>query len=158
MSELYIDIMIRSLERKETVLDDIIKTNEKQHEVLRDAQGTPDDFDETVERKSALIEELEQLDTGFEKLFEHVKEEVNANHDRYAQQIREMQLHIKRITDKSVKIQAQEARNKELMIQKFSRVKEQAKQIRANSNMVSQYYKNMSKLNIVEPQFLDDKN
>ena len=47
---------------------------------------------------------------------------------------------------------------KDLMTQKFARIKEMAKQTRASSNIVNQYYKNMSKLNVVDPQFLDDKN
>ena len=158
MSELYIDIMLQSLEKKEVVLDRIIEANVRQEAVLKDPEGDPEEFDETVETKSALIEQLEQLDSGFQKLFDHMKEELDGQRENYAKQIEQMQLHIRSITDKSVQIQAQEARNKELMTQKFTRIKEMAKQTRASSNMVNQYYKNMSKLNVVDPQFLDDKN
>lgn len=158
MSELYIDIMLQSLEKKEVVLDRIIEANLRQEAVLKNPEGDPEEFDETVETKSALIEQLEQLDSGFQKLFDHMKEELDGQRENYAKQIEQMQLHIRSITDKSVQIQAQEARNKELMTQKFTRIKEMAKQTRASSNMVNQYYKNMSKLNVVDPQFLDDKN
>ena len=158
MSELYIDIMLQSLEKKEVVLDRIIEANVRQEAVLKDPEGNPEEFDDTVETKSALIEQLEQLDSGFQKLFDHMKEELDGQRENYAKQIEQMQLHIRSITDKSVQIQAQEARNKELMTQKFTRIKEMAKQTRASSNMVNQYYKNMSKLNVVDPQFLDDKN
>lgn len=158
MSELYIDIMLQSLEKKEVVLDRIIEANVRQEAVLKDPEGDPEEFDETVETKSALIEQLEQLDSGFQKLFDHMKEELDGQRENYAKQIEQMQIHIRSITDKSVQIQAQEARNKDLMTQKFTRIKEMAKQTRASSNMVNQYYKNMSKLNVVDPQFLDDKN
>ena len=158
MSELYIDIMLQSLEKKEVVLDRIIEANVRQEAVLKNPEGDPEEFDETVETKGALIEQLEQLDSGFQKLFDHMKEELDGQRENYTKQIEQMQIHIRSITDKSVQIQAQEARNKELMTQKFARIKEMAKQTRASSNMVNQYYKNMSKLNVVDPQFLDDKN
>ena len=158
MSELYIDIMLQSLEKKEVVLDRIIEANVRQEAVLKNPEGDPEEFDETVETKSALIEQLEQLDSGFQKLFDNMKEELDGQRENYAKQIEQMQIHIRSITDKSVQIQAQEARNKDLMTQKFTRIKEMAKQTRASSNMVNQYYKNMSKLNVVDPQFLDDKN
>ena len=158
MSELYIDIMLQSLEKKEVVLDRIIEANVRQEAVLKNPEGDPEEFDETVETKGALIEQLEQLDSGFQKLFDNMKEELDGQRENYAKQIEQMQIHIRSITDKSVQIQAQEARNKELMTQKFARIKEMAKQTRASSNMVNQYYKNMSKLNVVDPQFLDDKN
>ena len=158
MSELYIDIMLQSLEKKEVVLDRIIEANVRQEAVLKNPEGDPEEFDETVETKGTLIEQLEQLDSGFQKLFDHMKEELDGQRENYTKQIEQMQIHIRSITDKSVQIQAQEARNKELMTQKFARIKEMAKQTRASSNMVNQYYKNMSKLNVVDPQFLDDKN
>lgn len=158
MSELYIDIMLQSLEKKEVVLDRIIEANVRQEAVLKNPEGDPEEFDETVETKGVLIEQLEQLDSGFQKLFDNMKEELDGQRENYAKQIEQMQIHIRSITDKSVQIQAQEARNKDLMTQKFTRIKEMAKQTRASSNMVNQYYKNMSKLNVVDPQFLDDKN
>lgn len=158
MSELYIDIMLQSLEKKEVVLDRIIEANVRQEAVLKNPEGDPEEFDETVETKGTLIEQLEQLDSGFQKLFDHMKEELDGQRENYTKQIEQMQIHIRSITDKSVQIQAQEARNKELMTQKFARIKEMAKQTRASSNMVNRYYKNMSKLNVVDPQFLDDKN
>ena len=158
MSELYIDIMLQSLEKKEVVLDRIIEANVRQEAVLKNPEGDPEEFDETVETKGVLIEQLEQLDSGFQKLFDNMKEELDGQRENYTKQIEQMQIHIRSITDKSVQIQAQEARNKELMTQKFARIKEMAKQTRASSNMVNQYYKNMSKLNVVDPQFLDDKN
>ena len=158
MSELYIDIMLQSLEKKEVLLDRIIEANVRQEAVLKNPEGDPEEFDEIVETKGALIEQLEQLDSGFHKLFDNMKEELDGQRENYAKQIEQMQIHIRSITDKSVQIQAQEARNKDLMTQKFTRIKEMAKQTRASSNMVNQYYKNMSKLNVVDPQFLDDKN
>lgn len=130
MEQTYIDIMIQSLEKKEQVLDRIIELDIKQKNQLEDPQLTPDDFDEVVEAKSRLIDQLNNLDSGFEKLFERTKEELNGHKEDYKEQIRTMQEHIRSITDKSVKIQSQEARNKDLMTLKFASIKKQAREVR----------------------------
>jgi predicted nuclease with TOPRIM domain len=157
MQETYIDIMLQSLKKKLQVLDAIMKQNERQRAVLEAPDGDADAFDETVEAKAALIEQLEQLDSGFDKLYARVKEELSGNREAYADQIRQMQGDIRTITDRSMQVQAQEARNKELMTQKFSRVKRQARQVRANSKATSSYQQSMSRTAFVDPQFMDNK-
>lgn len=157
MQETYIEIMIQSLNKKLQVLDAIIEQNNKQKEVLEDVKAPVETFDQTVEEKSRLIEQMQQLDSGFEKLFERVQEELAGHKEDHAEAIRTMQSCIRRITDKSMEIQAQEARNKDLMVRKFAYVKETAKSVRTNSKIANQYYKNMMKLNYVSPQFMDNK-
>ena len=157
MQETYIQIMLQSLEKKNKVLDQIIQLNEQQKTVLESADSPVEDFDETVEKKSALIEQMEQLDSGFEKLYDRVREELQTNKDTYKDQIRKMQDYNRAVTDKSVQIQTQEARNKELMTSRFARVKKQARQVRANSKATSSYYQSMSRTSVIDPQFMDDK-
>lgn len=157
MQETYIQIMLQSLEKKSRVLDQIIQLNEQQKTVLESADSPVEDFDETVEKKSALIEQMEQLDSGFEKLYDRVREELQTNKDTYKDQIRKMQDYIRAVTDKSVQIQTQEARNKELMTSKFARVKKQARQVRTNFKATSSYYQSMSRTSVIDPQFMDDK-
>lgn len=157
MQDTYIEIMLQSLKKKVEVLDEIMRQNELQKQTLEEADASADAFDETVEKKSALVEQLEQLDSGFEKLYERVREELNGNQVAYAKQIKQMQTYIRTITDKSMEIQAQEARNKDLMTVKFSRVKKQARQVHSNAKATSSYYQSMSKTNIIDPQFMDNK-
>ena len=157
MQETYIQIMLQSLEKKSRVLDQIIQLNEQQKTVLESADSPVEDFDETVEKKSALIEQMEQLDSGFEKLYDRVREELRTNKDTYKDQIRKMQDYIRAVTDKSVQIQTQEARNKELMTSKSARVKKQARQVRTNFKATSSYYQSMSRTSVIDPQFMDDK-
>ena len=107
--------------------------------------------------KTKLIEELELLDNGFQELFGHVQEELNANKMAYADEIREMQEYIRRLTEKSADIQTQEARNKALMEQRFTAVKKQVKEVRKSQKIVNQYYKNMMNTAFVDPQFTDKK-
>lgn len=153
----YIEIMQQSLKKKLAILDKIISLDEKQKEQLENPAATVEEFDETVEAKAKLIEQLEQLDRGFEKLFARVKEELAVHKEDHVEDIRNMQDAIRKITDKSMEIQAQEARNKELMTQKFASVRQKAKSVRANSKVANQYYRNMMQLNYVDPQFMDNK-
>lgn len=157
MQETYIEIMLQSLNKKIQVLDAIIEQNIKQKEILEDPKAAIEDFDATMDQKAALIEQMQHLDSGFEKLFDRVKEMLADHKEDYAEEIRSMQSCIRRITDRSMEIQAQEARNKELMIRKFTYVKETAKSVRTNSKIANQYYKNMMRLNYVDPQFMDNK-
>ena len=68
-----------------------------------------------------------------------------------------MQEHIRSITDKSVKIQSQEARNKDLMTLKFASIKKQAREVRVGTQAASRYYKYLSGTGYMEPQFMDNK-
>ena len=157
MPEAYIDVMLQSLKKKEQILEQIISLDDRQKKQLEDSRCTADEFDATVEEKAGLIEQLEQLDDGFEKMYERMKGELQENRTAYADQIQEMQELIRSITDKSVQIQAQEARNKDLMVQKFARVKRQAKEIRSNNKATTEYYRSMSQVNYIDPQFMDNK-
>ncbi len=153
----YLPVMIQSLKKKDRILAEIIEVNRTQKDELENPSLDPDDFDRTFQKKVKLIEELELLDSGFQELFEHVRDELNENKDAYADEIREMQEYIRRLTEKSADIQTQEARNKVLMEQKFEAVKKQVKEVRKSQKIVNQYYKNMMNTAFIEPQFTDKK-
>lgn len=157
MTNTYVDIMIQSLNKKIRVLEEIEKLNLIQKTLLEDEKSDADEFDQTVEQKAALIEQMSQLDSGFDKLFQRVKEEVTAKRSTYSDSIKMMQNCIRRITDLSMELQKQEARNKELMMRKFTFIREKAKVVRTNKKAVNQYYKNMMNLHYVDPQFMDNK-
>ena len=157
MAENYLLIMIQSLKKKIQVLDCIIDANIRQKEDLENPNLDPDDFDKTVEEKAKYIEQLDLLDSGFDKLFDRVKEALENNRETYKNEIKEMQTLITRITEKSSQIQVQEARNKDLMTQKFEKVHKQARDVRTSQQAVNQYYQNMKKLNVIDPQFMDNK-
>lgn len=153
----YLPVMIQSLAKKDAILTKIIEINRTQKDELENPSLDPDDFDRTFRKKAELIEELELLDSGFQELFDHVRDELNENKDAYAGEIGEMQEYIRRLTEKSADIQTQEARNKALMEQKFEAVKKQVKEVRKSQKIVNQYYKNMMNTAFIEPQFTDKK-
>lgn len=159
MEKQYLSIMEQSLEKKIEILDRIITKNEEQNVLLNDPNMKWEDFDDNANRKMELIEEIDKLDEGFEDLFERVKEVLQSpgGKEKHAQEIVRMQELIRRITEKSTSIQAQEARNKTLVEQYFQRSRERIRKGRTSSKAAMDYYKSMSQTSFSQAHFLDNK-
>lgn len=154
----YVRMLRESLEKKIGVLTSIRQMDAEQASILKDQNSTPDAFEENLERKGALIDSINRLDQGFEQMYERVRETLQRDgREKYADEIRLMQNAIRQITDLSSAIQADEKKNRVLAEKKFANIREQAREIRKNQKAVSTYYKNMMKINEVDPQFLDSK-
>lgn len=157
MTENYLNVLEESLQKKLQIMAEIREYNLNQQEIFQSENVELDKFDEYVERKGELIERLTALDNGFESLYRKVAEELSANREKYAAQIKRLQELVKTVTEESVAIQAQEARNKKLVEQYFSKQREGIKSGRVASKAAYSYYKNMNNTNHVPPQFMDSK-
>ena len=159
MEKQYLSIMEQSLEKKVEILDRIITKNQEQNDLLNDPNMKWEDFDDNANHKMELIEEIDKLDEGFEDLFERVKEELQrpGGKEKHAQEIVRMQELIRKITEKSASIQAQEARNKALVEQYFQQSRERIRKGRTSSKAAMDYYKSMSQASFSQPHFLDNK-
>ena len=158
MNNTYITALIESLEKKISVLDEIIIKNREQADLLKAEPFSFADFDRNTEEKSVLIFRLEKLDDGFESLYARVKEELDANRAQYADEIHRMQDMIREITDKQTSIQAQETRLKKAVEQNSARAAKDLKQRRSTSSAAQNYYQAMNKLgSSIPPQFMDRK-
>lgn len=153
----YIAVLKQGLEKKILILDQIISKNFIQKQLLADPELTPDEFEKNLTEKAELVEQLIALDRGFEQVYDRVKEELAQNRSLYVSDIALMQKYITEIMEKSTQVQTQEQRNRELILQKFSTVRKQIREVKTSKKAVNQYYRNMMKLNYVDPQFLDDK-
>ena len=152
----YIQIMIDSLHKKEKVLTQLIKLNDEQTKIASTEEFSDEDFYANIESKGGLIEELIRLNEGFDALIARVKEEVNENRAKYADQIKQLQELIKTVTELGVKVEAQEARNKMLVEKRFSRMKREVAAAGKNTKMANIYYKTQNRI-YNEAHFLDDK-
>ena len=153
--ENYLEILTDSLKKKSKVLDEIMQYNSDQENLLRQESISLEELDANRELKDGLIQKLVQLDDGFETLYERIKEQLLTQKDQYKAQIGQMQELISGITEKSVSIQAQEARNKGMIENYFARERGQLRQSRQVSKAAYGYYKSMS--NGVSSQLLDQK-
>lgn len=155
--ENYLQVLEDSLHKKMDVLCRIELLCAKQEKILSTEPVSEDDFDKSIDEKGALIDELNQLDEGFEKLYGRIKEQLSAEKGKYKPQILALQEQIAGVTEKSVAIQALEARNKKLAEAYFAKAKRELRESRRSSRAAMDYYRNMNKSQIVSPQFMDKK-
>ncbi len=158
MTSSYLAMMADSLDKKIELLNRIREENKTQHDVLtREGAVDIDAFDATVEAKGELIDELDQLNDGFESLFTQVRDELDGNKDKYKEEITAMQERIRTITALSGSIQAEEARNKKLAEKYFSDSRKEMAFGKKSAKAALDYYHNMARSTFTPPQYLDSK-
>lgn len=155
--ENYLDILEQSLKKKLGILNQIREKNEQQRILLLDKELAPEDFEENINQKAALVDELNLLDEGFEEIYARIQQQLNAGRERYQEQIKKLQELIREVTAEGSSIQAEEQRNYKLAQKKFESVKKQVREVKASHKAVSQYYHNMTQGHQIEAQFLDNK-
>lgn len=153
----YLSVLEDSLKKKLQILDELTDYTMQQQELLKVEELDYEAFDRLVDQKDPLIQKIMELDQGFETVYDRIKEQLLGNKEQYAAQIRALQSLIGELTDKSVKLQTMEQRNKSAVEQQFRKSREKIRQGRQNKQAALNYYKNMNNVNYVPPQFLDDK-
>ena len=134
--ENYLNILEESLQKKLKVLEEIALYNQGQEELLKKEKVSLEELDENMNQKEELIQKVTALDEGFETLYERIKEQILTHKDDYKEQIRKLQQLISQVTEKSVSIQAQEARNKKLIEDYFKKERSQLRQNRQSSKEI----------------------
>lgn len=153
----YLSVLEDSLKKKLQILDELTDYTMQQQELLKVEELDYEAFDRLVDQKDPLIQRIMELDQGFETVYDRIKEQLLDNKEQYAAQIKALQSLIGELTDKSVKLQTMEQRNKSAIEQQFRKSREKIRQGRQNKQAALNYYKNMNNANYVPPQFLDDK-
>lgn len=153
----YLSVLEDGLKKKLQILDELTDYTMQQQELLKVEELDYEAFDRLVDQKDPLIQKIMELDQGFETVYDRIKEQLLGNKEQYAAQIRALQSLIGELTDKSVKLQTMEQRNKSAVEQQFRKSREKIRQGRQNKQAALNYYKNMNNANYVPPQFLDDK-
>ncbi|RKI82904.1 flagellar protein FliT [bacterium 0.1xD8-71] len=157
MDQSSVQILVESLEKKNRLLDDIIRENEVQEEILKQEELDMDALDASTDRIGSLAEALEKLDDGFEIVYERTREELMANKSAYRSEIAHMQELISQITDKVVRINAVRMRNKMKAERQFQRSRNQIGKAASKMKVSKNYYNSMNNLHVVAPQFYDNK-
>ncbi len=155
--ENYLSVLEDSLKKKLQILDELTVYTTQQQELFQAEELDYAAFDRLVDQKEPLIQKIMELDQGFETVYDRIKDQLIGNKEQYAAQIRTLQSLIGELTDKSVKLQTMEQRNKSAVEQQFRKSREKIRQGRQNHQVALNYYKNMNNSNYVPPQFLDNK-
>ena len=153
----YLDIMIDSLKKKSGLLDEIEQKSKAQADIIKNSDTLIADLDKNMEEKSALIEQLNSLDDGFEALYENIKDNLEAQKAQYADKIRTIQGLIEEVVGKSASIQAIEARNKADIEAHFAGERKSLREKKTVSKVAYNYYLTANKIDFTTPQFMDKK-
>lgn len=154
----YVNILMESLQKKIEILNEIIRLNEEQKAIITKEKLDMDRLDDNTKDKGMLIDRLNRLDDGFQTVFERVQDELTTNKDSYHDEIIKMQNYIKKITELSMTIKAEEQRNKVEVEKHFDMERNKIKKSRTSNRVASDYYKGMSGIGRpIEPQFMDSK-
>jgi len=157
MSQSSIQVLVESLEKKSRLLDEIIRENDAQEDILKQEELDMDALDASTDRISSLAEALDKLDDGFEAVYDRTREELIANKAAYRSEIAQMQKLIGEITDKVVRINAARMRNKMRAEQQFQKSRNQIGRAASKMKASKNYYNSMNNLHYVAPQFYDSK-
>ncbi|MCR5767457.1 MAG: flagellar export chaperone FlgN [Lachnospiraceae bacterium] len=140
----YLNILIDTLKKKESVLRELTQATDEQAVLLDHPELDIDAFNKLVDEKEKLLEKLENLDEGFMSIYEKVREILAKDAASYAEQVKQTQELVKTQTDLSTALQAAEERNKSKMTVHLSRGHQKIKDFKVNSKTAAAYYKNMS--------------
>lgn len=153
----YIQILIKSLQKKIETLDFISSINMEQKKLAEAEKFDLQTFEKTLTKKQEGIDALNKLDEGFETVFERVKPEITEHAERHKAEIEQLKKLVALVTEKGMAAEAEEARNKALIEKQFSTLKKEIRQAKNTKNATNNYYKSMNKLNVIEPVFMDKK-
>ena len=163
MTESYLDMLSRSLDRKLEILKQIEQENRKQTDLLdfpvqgAECSGKGEEaWDQTVEAKGRMIEELTRLNDGFDLLFSKVQVELTLQKEKYRTQLARLQDQIREVTEMSNRIQVQEQRNKALVDQYFSEERTRIKVGKRSTATAMKYYQTMNRTQFVPSQAVDE--
>lgn len=155
----YISVMKDSLQEKCDVLKEILALTQEQEQVLSHLGENPDAFDEILEKKGRLIQRMQELDNGFDSLFQKAGDAIREAKQYYKPQIMEMQNAIRVITDYSVQIQALERKNKVKFENFVAAKRKEIRDFKVSNKTANSYYQNMANQHHQwQSYFMDKKN
>lgn len=153
----YVDVLLTSLKKKEQVLGKLDRVVEKEDKALKNPDASVDELNELEQQKGDLLAEMEQLEIGFEKVYERAGEELSKERQKYRPQIEQMQSYIKSITDLTVKIKAQEERNRQYMEAFLQNKKKEIRQYNVGNQRMTQYSQHSADSVMGKSYFLNHK-
>ena len=90
-NSVYVRMMVDVLKRKEKILQQILEQTKEQEVILKQEDVDYDRFQELLDEKGRQIDELNQIDEGFDALFKKVEKEITVHKKNYLTEIVAMQ-------------------------------------------------------------------
>lgn len=140
----YVSMMVDALKRKTRILTELLDLTKEQKSLLSMSELDQERFQKIIDEKGEYINDLNQIDDGFDALFRLVKKDIEANKDGYKEEIQEMQDLISGISDMGVEIQALEHQNSEKFKTYLANQRKGIRDFHVNNKTASAYYQNMA--------------
>jgi len=153
----YIRMMLDVLSKKEVHLTKLLELTTEQEALLKEEEFKEAEFAILIEKKSGHLRKIDEVDSGFQSIYNRVAEEMQENKDAYKEQILEMQGLITRVTDLGVKLSALETKNKAALEAKLQDKKQGIRQFKVSKQTANTYYKNMLGMQTGASYFMDQK-
>lgn len=153
-----LDILINSLNKKISYLEDILKRTKEQSSLLDKDELDLRVFNNIMNNKQNRIDKIFEIDNGFQEMFNKVKGYLNTNGELYKEQIKLMKEYILKIGELGVEIKVLESKNKTKFQLITNGKKSKVKEYRNNKNVVSNYHSNINNQNnATQSHFFDSK-
>ncbi len=143
-NRVYVDMMVDALRRKKKILLFLQEKTREQEILLKDEEMDPALFQALIDKKGEKIEELNQIDEGFDALFRNVEKEITTNREEYKSEILEMQKLIGEVSELGIQIQALEHQNSGHFKVYLANQRKTIREFHVNNRTASSYYQNMA--------------
>ena len=140
----YVKILVDTLKKKKETLEFLTMVTKEQEELLKSEPFSMEQFEETLDKKEKVIQNLNQLEDGFEAFYKRIELIIRTEKDNYKEELQRAQKLITEITDMSVRLQAMEARNKEKLTREFANQRQEIRSFKVSSQTAEKYYHNMA--------------
>ncbi len=156
-SDTYLTLLIESLKKKCEVLDHLYQLTKEQETLFEEENINEERFNQIIDAKDKEIQILQNLDEGFEQIYQRVREELSAHTVKYQNEVMMLKSLITIVTDKNVQLLALEKRNKSKIETYFRLKHKEIMDFKKSNHLVSNYYKDASN-NHQQSYFFDKKN
>ncbi len=153
----YLRMMTDMITKKRNALKEMLTLTEKQSELLKAETFDDELFDEIISQKEGLISEVNELDSGFQTMYNKIKENLEAEKDANKDLIITLQKLIQEVTELGALVIACEKRNQDSFAMVAGNVRKNVKNFKVSRNTASNYYKTMTGLHAAGPAFMDEK-
>ena len=158
-NKIYIKALLQSQYKKIDILKRLVDLTKEQAKLLEDSNFDQDVFAEIIEKKANQINQLSEIDEGFLKIFEQVKEEleINKGHENEINEINEIKETINTITNLSSKLQTDENNNKKKLETYLTLKRKEVKDYKRSKSIASSYQRNLDRQDNMSSNFFDSK-
>lgn len=147
----------KNLSEKIIILTKLQTISSQQSALLADSQMDVKNFDACMDEQDILVNKLFQLDEDFDTAYKTLEEVISSDTSAYKQQIAHILELVEDVKKQIFQLTLQENAIKEKLEDYFKNERKNVRTGRRSSKAAWDYYKNMSRSNVIPPHFMDQK-